>query len=92
MLQPVSHSTQSGSLRKNELLQRQAIEVNLGQKCKPVRHPVAFHDQRNAAGVLLKANKLTGEDSFGFDNGSKNSVLNTYLTDAYKFGAEMCVS
>lgn len=92
MLQPVSYPAQLGNLRKYELLRRQADEVNLGRKCAPVRQTVAFRDQCNAVGLPLRANKLRGEDSFGFDDGSKNSVLNTYLTDAHRFGAEMCVT
>jgi hypothetical protein len=39
----------------------------------------------------LNASKLSGQDSIGLNDGSKNAVLATYLTDALNFDAEMHV-
>lgn len=74
------------------VLQRQAEAIGLGKQYTTIRQTVAFRDKKNAAGVHLKASKLTGQDSVGLNDGGKNTVLTTYLADAFNFGAEMYVT
>ena len=40
-------------------------------------------------GVYQKASTLSGQDSTGVNDGSKNSTLMNYLPDAWNHGAEM---
>lgn len=91
MLQPEACPNDFPKPRKYKILQQQAIAVGLGDSCKPVRQAVAFQHKVNTTGVPLAANKLEEQDSLGLDDGSKNTVLATYLTDAWKHGAEMSV-
>lgn len=89
MLQPEACPDDFLQSRKYKMLQRQAVAVGLGESFGPVRQTVAFQKKFNASGVRLSANELNGQDSLGLDDGSKSTVLATYLTDAWKNGAEM---
>lgn len=89
MLQPQACPDDFLQSRKYKMLQQQAVTVGLGGSFGPVRQTTAFHERFNASGVRLSANKLNEQDSLGLDDGSKNTVLATYLTDAWKNGAEM---
>ena len=91
MLQPETYPRDLPPIQKQLVLKQQADAVNLGKQFTAVRQTVAFRDKVNAAGVHLKASKLTGQDSVGLNDGSKNTVLATYLADAFNFGAEMYV-
>ena len=91
MLQPEEYPEDLPPLQKQLVLQQQAEATGLGKHFTTIRQTVAFRDKTNAAGVHLKASKLTGQDSIGLNDGSKNTVLTTYLADAFNFGAEMYV-
>ena len=91
MLQPETYPEDLPSIQKQLVLQQQAGAVGLGKHFTAVRQTVAFHEKVNAAGVHLNASKLTGQDSVGLNDGSKNTVLTTYLADAFNFDAEMYV-
>jgi hypothetical protein len=91
MLQPETYPKDLPPPQKQLVLQKQSDAVGLGEHFTPVRQTVAFREKINAAGVHLNASKLTGQDSIGLNDGSKNTVLTTYLADAYNFGAEMYV-
>lgn len=91
MLQPELYPDDLPKIRKHDFLQQQAKAVSLEEKFIPVQQTVAFHDKTNAAGVSLKASKMSAQDILRLNDGSKNTVLTTYLTDAWEFGAEMCV-
>ena len=91
MLQPGKYPEDLPPVRKQKVLQRQAEAVGLEKHFTAIRQTVAFRDKTNAAGVDLKASKLTGQDSVGLNDGSKNTVLTTYLADTFNFGAEMYV-
>ena len=92
MLQPESYPDGLPRIVKQTVLQQQAKAVGLGNQYKAVQQTVAFRDKINAAGVQLTASTLSGQDSIGLNDGSKNTVLATYLTDASEFGAEMFVA
>ena len=89
MLQPESYPEDLPPIQKQLVLQQQADTVGLGTQFTTVRQTVAFRDKVDAAGVHLNASKLTGQDSVGLNDGSKNTVLATYLADAFNFGAKM---
>jgi hypothetical protein len=89
MLQPETYPEDLPRIRKQQVLQQQADVVGLGKRCTAVQQTVAFREKINAIGVHLNASKLTGQDSVGLNDGSKNTVLTTYLTDAFNYGAEM---
>lgn len=92
MLQPETYPEDLPPIQKQLALQQQADAVGLGNRFTAVRQTVAFRDKINAAGVHLNASKLTGQDSVGLNDDSKNTVLATYLADAFNFGAEMHVA
>jgi hypothetical protein len=89
MLHPESYPEDLPRIQKQTALEQQAKAAGVGECFTPVRQTVAFRDKTNAAGVHLNASKLTGQDSIGLNDGSKNTVLATYLKDASNFGAEM---
>jgi hypothetical protein len=91
MLQPETYPEDLPRIQKQQVLQQQADAVGLGKYFTAVRQTVAFREKTNAAGMHLNASKLTGQDSIGLNDGSKNTVLTTYLAEAFNFGAEMCV-
>ena len=91
MLQPEAYPEDLPQIQKQRVLQQQAGAVGVGKQFTAARQTVAFRDKTNVAGVHLNASKLTGQDSLGLNDGSKNTVLATYLTDAFNFGAEMYV-
>lgn len=91
MLQPESYPEEFPSIRKQTILRQQAAAVGLVGQFSAAQQTVAFRNKTNAAGVTLKASKLSGQDSLGLNDGSKNTVLATYLTDAFNQGAEMSV-
>jgi len=91
MLQPEAYPEDLPRIQKQRVLQQQADAVGVGNQFTAVRQTVAFREKTNAAGVHLNASKLSGQDSLGLNDGSKNTVLATYLTDAFNSGAEMYV-
>jgi hypothetical protein len=92
MLQPVSYPDDLPRIPKQTVLQQQAEAVGMGEQFRAAQQTVVFRDKINAAGVQLTASTLSGQDSIGLNDGSKNTVLATYLTDASDFGAEMFVA
>lgn len=88
MLQPFIYPDSSNP-NKLEHLQEEARW--LGQKDKFYRVPLTifFHNGRNSAGVPMQANKRSGHECTGLNDGSKNSVATTYLADAWNWGAEI---
>ncbi|KAK4865103.1 hypothetical protein LT330_001726 [Penicillium expansum] len=88
MLQP---STYPDSSTPNKLEHLQEEARWLGQKDKFYRVPLTmfFHNGRNSAGVPMQANKRSGHECTGLNDGSKNSVATTYLADAWNWGAEI---
>jgi hypothetical protein len=89
MLQPESYPEDLPRIQKQTALEQQAKAAGVVKYFTSVQQTVAFRDKTNAAGVHLNASKLTGQDSIGLNDGSKNTVLATYLKDASNFGAEM---
>lgn len=91
MLQPELYPNDLPKIRKYDILRQQAEAVGPKEQFTPVQQTVAFHGKTNATGVSLKPRKMSGQDILGLNDGSKNMVLTTYLTDAWKSGTEMSV-
>lgn len=91
MLQPETYPKDFPRIQKQVVLQQQAAAVGVGRQFTTVEQTVTFRDKINAAGVQMNENELSGQDSLGLNDGSKNTVLATYLADAFSFGAEMYV-
>ncbi|OQO13754.1 hypothetical protein B0A48_01985 [Cryoendolithus antarcticus] len=89
MLEPQSYPKSREPIRKYSVFKEEAHLAGLGNRFVPAKQTVAFEDRINAAGVQLRASTLSGQDSTGLNDGSKNSVLATYLADAWCFGAEI---
>nr|OQO29666.1 hypothetical protein B0A51_02571 [Rachicladosporium sp. CCFEE 5018] len=89
MLEPQSYPKSREPVHKYSVFKQQAHLAGLGNRFAPAKQTIAFEDRINAAGVHLRASTLSGQDSTGLNDGSKNSVLATYLADAWCFGAEI---
>jgi hypothetical protein len=89
MLEPQVYPEKLPALRKYQTLQKQAKSIGLRDRCSLVPLTTAFHHRTNATGVEVHASTLSGQDSLGLNDGSKNTVLATYLADAWCHGAEM---
>ncbi|PVH90904.1 FAD/NAD(P)-binding domain-containing protein [Periconia macrospinosa] len=89
MLQPVSYPESYPPLKKLEVLGKQAKALGQSQNFHRVPQTTFFRGGVNNAGVHMKASTGSGQDCTGVNDGSKNSVLVTYLADAWNWGAEM---
>ena len=89
MLEPKTFPYRKRRLRKYDVLRQQATAVGLGESCRLVQQMTSFEDCVNAAGVQMRASTMSGQDSLGLNDGSKNTTLVTYLTDAWSQGADM---
>ncbi|KAF2741804.1 FAD/NAD(P)-binding domain-containing protein [Sporormia fimetaria CBS 119925] len=89
MLQPTPYPESYPTPKKLSVLQKQA--KILGQEQNFYRPPQTtfFHNGRNNAGVEMKASTGSSQDCTGVNDGSKNSVLVTYIADAWNWGAEI---
>lgn len=88
MLQPSVYPEDHPPLIKFEQFRKQS--EYLGEN-NFYRAPLTtfFHNGRNHVGVGMKANRGSGDECTGLNDGSKNSVVTTYLTDAWNWGAEI---
>lgn len=89
MLSPTPYPSTSPHLRKLEILQRQAESLGLEEDFYLAPQTTFFHNGLNNAGVEMSASMGSGQDCTGINDGSKNTVLVTYLADAWNWGAEI---
>ncbi|KAG0051520.1 hypothetical protein BGZ83_003600 [Gryganskiella cystojenkinii] len=89
MLQPTPYPEDWPVLPKLSTLEQQA--KGAGDHDKFVRPPITVHfeDALNPAGVFQKKSTLTGNDTTGVNDWSKNSTLMNYIPDAWNHGAEI---
>ncbi|KAF9205525.1 hypothetical protein BGZ49_003916 [Haplosporangium sp. Z 27] len=89
MLQPTPYPEDWPVLQKLATLEAQA--KGTGNHHRFVRPPITVHfkDALNPAGVYQKASTLTGNDTTGINDWSKNSTLMNYIPDAWNHGAEI---
>ncbi|AEO62896.1 uncharacterized protein THITE_41229 [Thermothielavioides terrestris NRRL 8126] len=89
VLEPKEYPAEWPALPKAEMLQKQAELLGLGSKFKKVRQTTRFINGPNSCGVEMSPSTLTGQDTTGLNDGSKNTTLVTYVADAWNWGAEI---
>ncbi|KAI8601302.1 cholesterol oxidase [Dissophora ornata] len=89
MLQPTPYPEDWPVLPKLATLEAQAKGAGVHHRF--VRPPITVHfkDGLNPAGVFQKASTLTGNDTTGINDWSKNATLLNYIPDAWNHGAEI---
>ncbi|KAG9323929.1 hypothetical protein KVV02_004346 [Mortierella alpina] len=89
MLQPTPYPEDWPTLPKLSTLEAQAKGAGAHERF--VRPPITVHfkDALNPAGVYQKASTLTGNDTTGINDWSKNTTLMNYIPDAWNHGAEI---
>lgn len=89
MLEPTPYPEDWPVLPKLATLEAQAKGAGVHDKF--VRPPITVHfkDSLNPAGVYQKASTLTGNDTTGINDWSKNTTLMNYIPDAWNHGAEI---
>lgn len=89
VLQPETYPEDWPKLPKLELLEKQAKHLSMSEKFRRVRQTTRFNNGPNSCGVEMSPSQLTGQDTTGLNDGSKNTTLVTYLADAWNWGADM---
>ncbi|KAI1330208.1 hypothetical protein F5Y16DRAFT_408698 [Xylariaceae sp. FL0255] len=89
VLEPEEYPKDWPKLPKLELLEKQAEYLNMTEKFSRVKQTTRFRNGPNSCGVEMSASACTGQDMTGLNDGSKNTTLVTYLSDAWNWGAEM---
>lgn len=89
VLEPEEYPEDWPKLPKLELLKKQAEALGLGDKFKKVKQTTRFKNGPNSCGVEMSPSALTGQDTTGVNDGSKNSTLVTYVADAWNWGSEL---
>ncbi|KAL7625697.1 hypothetical protein AAE478_004918 [Parahypoxylon ruwenzoriense] len=89
VLEPEPYPEDWPRLPKLDLLQKQATYMNMEDKFRRVKQTTRFRNGPNSCGVEMSPSALTGQDTTGLNDGSKNTTLVTYLADAWNWGADM---
>jgi hypothetical protein len=89
MLQPSPYPKNYPKLKKLEHLRHESKLLGKSKNFYRTPLTIYFHDGQNNAGVPMQANRGSGHESTGLNDGSKNSVAVTYLADAWNWGAEI---
>jgi choline dehydrogenase-like flavoprotein len=89
VLEPEEYPEDWPKLPKLDLLKKQADALGLGDKFKRVKQTTRFKNGPNSCGVEMSPSALTGQDTTGVNDGSKNSTLVTYVADAWNWGSEL---
>lgn len=75
--------------RKLSIFENQARELNVHHRFFRPPLTTQFEDRTNSVGVEMRQSTGSGNECTGINDGSKNTVLVTYLADAWTWGAEM---
>jgi hypothetical protein len=89
MLRPISFPTTHPTPRKLAVFEEQTYNVGLHDNFSRPPITTCFRSGINQAGVHMRGSTGTGNECTGVNDGSKNSVLVTYLADAWARGAEL---
>jgi len=89
MLQPTVYPATYPIPKKLSVFEEQAKATGQQDQFYRVLQTTFFQNGLNSAGVEMKASTGSGQDLTGVNDGSKNSVLMTYLPDAWNAGAEI---
>lgn len=91
MLQPEPYPEHFPVLPKLKVLEEQAKKLGPEYAKNFYRPPitVTFENRVNSAGVRQLKSTLTGNDTAGANDGSKNTTLVNYISDAWNHGCEI---
>ncbi|CAG8595486.1 24497_t:CDS:10, partial [Gigaspora margarita] len=91
MLQPEPYPEHFPVLPKLKVLEEQANKLGPEYAKNFYRPPitVTFENRVNSAGVRQLKSTLTGNDTAGANDGSKNTTLVNYISDAWNHGCEI---
>ncbi|KAJ7641620.1 hypothetical protein FB45DRAFT_825916 [Roridomyces roridus] len=89
MLQPTAYPSHLPTPNKLDVLEKQAALLGFQRNFYRPPQTTFFHNGLNNAGVEMHASTGSGQDCTGVNDGSKNSVLVSYVADAWNRGAEI---
>ena len=89
MLRPSPYPNGLPKPQKLSVFEQQSKDLGLGDRFYQPPLTISFDDGLNGAGVSMRQSTGSGNECTGSNDGSKNSVLVTYLADAWTWGAEM---
>lgn len=89
MFQPSSYPQSLPKPHKLRVFEHQAKSLGLDHRLYRPPLTISFDDCTNSAGVTMRPSAGSGSECTGLNDGSKNSVLTTYLADAWTWGAEI---
>lgn len=89
VLEPEPYPEDWPDLDKTARLQQQAHALGMDDRFYRVPQTTRFRSGNNSVGLQMSPSTLTGQDTTGINDGSKTTTLVTYLTDAWKWGADM---
>ncbi|KAH7413773.1 hypothetical protein DE146DRAFT_707398 [Phaeosphaeria sp. MPI-PUGE-AT-0046c] len=89
MLSPTPYPSSYPTPIKLSTIEGQARRLGLQSSFHRPPVTTTFANKRNNAGVGMRASSASGNECTGTNDGSKNSVLATYLADAWARGAEL---
>jgi hypothetical protein len=89
MLQPTAFPTRYPKPRKLAVFERQADNLGLQENFYRPPLTTTFCSSTNQAGIHMGESTGSSNECTGVNDGSKNSVLVTYLYDAWTRGAEL---
>ncbi|KAL2291944.1 hypothetical protein FJTKL_10646 [Diaporthe vaccinii] len=76
-------------LSKTELFQEEAENIGLRDRYRVAAQTTKFSTGINSSGLEYSASLLNSQDFTGNNDGSKQTVLSTYIADAWNWGAEI---
>jgi hypothetical protein len=89
MLQPTPFPSTYPTPRKLAVFEEQATHLGFHDNFYHPPLTTSFSSGINQAGVHMRGSTGSGNECTGVNDGSKNSVLVTYLADAWARGAEL---
>lgn len=89
MLQPTPYPPTHPLPLKAAIFENEASQAGVHDRFYHPPLTTFFQASTNNVGIRMKANTGSGNECTGANDGSKNSVLVTYLADAWAWGAEL---
>lgn len=89
MFRPTPFPNHMPKPSKTSIFEEQARSLGLHRYLFRPPLTTYFEDGINRAGVEMRQSARSGNECTGVNDGSKNSVLVTYLADAWTWGTEM---
>lgn len=89
MFQPSPYPQSLPKPPKLHVFEQQVRSLGLDHRLYRPPLTMSFDDCTNSAGVVMRPSAGSGNESTGSNDGSKSSVLTTYLADAWTWGAEI---